>query len=178
MLSNGTVHIVGGDYTSRLALSEVLPVGLKSASYLSTEAFLKDAQILSPGCVLLLVDAPSKVVLRVVAALRQLGSVMPMVVIGPQGSVEIAVQSLKGGAADFLEVTVGTEALNSAVEFALAGASFPLDESELTKAKRLVGTLTPREHEVLKGISAGLSSKTLPRTSISVTARSRFIAGA
>jgi FixJ family two-component response regulator len=45
---------------------------------------------------------------------------MAMVVIGPRGSVELAVQSLKDGASDFLEVTVGKEALNLAVEVAQA----------------------------------------------------------
>jgi two-component system, LuxR family, response regulator FixJ len=163
MSSSHVVHIVASDTAYRFAVSDTLtPLGFDTSSYPSPDSFLDIASTLSSGCVLLRIDRPED--LRVLTALVRQGNGLPVIVIGPQAVVETAVEPLKLGAAGFLETTVGKDALAAAVNVALAEYSLSLRQSELRAAKGRINSLSPREKEVLDGISAGFSTKAIART--------------
>jgi two-component system CheB/CheR fusion protein len=126
----------------------------------SAEAFLAAYDPCVEGC--LLVDAylPGLSGLALLRRLRAAGRALPAIVITGASDVAIAVNAMKAGAADFIEKPFGVADLLASVDRALEQ---PHDAGPLltwrADAAQMVGSLTPRQHEVMTMVLAGHPSK-------------------
>jgi two-component system response regulator FixJ len=94
--------------------------------------------------------------------LRNLKVSMPVIVITGHGDVPLAVEAMKGGAMDFIEKPFDDEVLLGAVRAALSANA--TDSERQTLKARITGclaSLSNREREVLEGLVAGHSNKTI-----------------
>ncbi|MFL6662887.1 MAG: response regulator transcription factor [Rhizobacter sp.] len=94
---------------------------------------------------------------------RRIG--LPVVATGERrGDVALAVQAMKAGVIDYLEAPYTTEALLVAVASALAGIQDAAEHDRAEEeARTAVGKLSPREREVLDGLLAGGTNKTIAK---------------
>jgi len=88
----------------------------------------------------------------------------PAILTASEGGVSRAVESMKAGAADFIQRPFGDEALLKAVCTALkAEAKASATAAGIRQSRAALATLTPREHDVLQGVLAGSTSKAIAR---------------
>lgn len=87
----------------------------------------------------------------------------PVAILSGTASKAMAEQALKLGAAGFVPKTMSSKSLLSTVRFMMAGEIFtPYNFMQQIQAVP-VGTLTPRESEVLRELCAGKSNKEIAR---------------
>lgn len=163
MTSEYVVHIVDDDPAVRRSAGFMLRLaGYAVATYEAGTAFLRQASKAKPGCVLLDVRMPDLDGLEVQQALIAQGITMPVIVLTGHGDVATAVQAMRAGAVNFLEKPYTKEALLHVIQEALAHLDKAhAGEIEAAEAKTLLNALTPREHDVLNGLVAGLPNKTI-----------------
>jgi two-component system, LuxR family, response regulator FixJ len=118
------------------------------------------------ACVLLDVRMPEMSGLEVQDALRQRGSNLPIVFISGHGDLALAVETMRKGAAHFIEKPFGDEALVHALDDALQRVKTlaqhtpaPQDVDDL--ARRCVASLTLREKQVLDLVLQGKLNKVI-----------------
>jgi two-component system response regulator FixJ len=127
------VHVVDDDEAVRDSLSVLLEsAGLSVRTYESATAFLEALPKIGAGCVLTDVQMPGLDGLALQRRLTALGIRLPVIVMTGHGDVPIAVESLKAGAADFLEKPFDDEQLLSAVQSALAASQRTQDADAAT----------------------------------------------
>jgi two-component system response regulator FixJ len=163
MSDNRIVHLVDDEEAIRKSAGFVLSrAGYKVQSYGSGVEFLKQAKAAPRGCVLLDVRMPEMDGLQVQAAMADRGIDMPVIVLTGHGDVTIAVQAMKAGASEFLEKPFEKAALLGALERAF-GRLERNDNRELEEreARTRIAALTPREREVLEGLTKGYPNKTI-----------------
>ena len=163
MTAKPTIHIVDDDEAIRRSLSFMLKTaGYPVQLYADGESFLKAADHIDEGCVLLDVRMPGIDGMEVQRRLRARGIMLPVVIMTGHGDVDLAVAAMKAGATDFLEKPFEKAALidclSSAGEVALAERGLSARRSE---AQARLNVLTDREREVLDGLVAGLPNKTI-----------------
>lgn len=163
MTAKPTIHIVDDDDAIRRSLSFMLKTaGYPVQLYADGESFLKAADHIEEGCVLLDVRMPCIDGLEVQRQLRARGIMLPVVIMTGHGDVDLAVAAMKAGATDFLEKPFEKAALidclSSAGEVALAERGLSARRAE---AQSRLNVLTDREREVLEGLVAGLPNKTI-----------------
>lgn len=110
------VYIVDDDPLIRTWLEayceeELLP----SRSFASGEEFVHALEGLEPGCVLLDIRMPRGDGLQVQAELARRGSPLPVIAMSGYGDVDVAVQSMRLGAIDFLEKPIDGDMLRQAI---------------------------------------------------------------
>lgn len=155
------VFIVDDDAEVRRALGRVL----RSAAYMirpfgSAVEFLAahDPQI--AGCVILDLAMPELNGLEVQAALASSGCRRPIIFLTGNGSIATSVSAMRAGAVNFLTKPVDNGELFAAVEEALRidVAERSIVSHRCAAVERL-GTLTPRERQVLDHVVAGRLNK-------------------
>lgn len=157
------IYLVDDDESVRRSVGFMLKTsGLTVRSYESGAAFLKEAGALNRGTALLDIQMSEIDGLEVQAELRTRGIAFPVIVMTGHGDVDVAVRAMKGGAIDFIEKPFAKETLLSAI-----GEAFDQLDRSGQKSKRrkeaelLVNALTPREHDVLVGLTKGYPNKTI-----------------
>jgi len=160
------VYVVDADEDSRRCLSLLLRgAGYEVKAFASARAFLEAVTALVPGCVVLDTRAPAAGGLAIPRTLKARRVDLPVIVTGSSGGdVGTGVQAMKAGAVDWLEAPCEAEALLPAVASAMAGIR---DTAEADRAAELaqarVAAMSVREREVLDGLLAGGTSKTIAR---------------
>ena len=158
------VHVVDDDPAIRDSLAFLLQsAGLAVRTYDSPAAFLAVAPRLTSGCVLTDVRMPGDMDgLALQRRLTALDCGLAVVVMTGHADVPIAVEALKAGARDFLEKPFDEARLLAVVQEALAASQRSQQENQAVAgiAARLT-SLTPREHDVLQRLVAGLPNKTI-----------------
>jgi two-component system response regulator FixJ len=160
----GPVHVVDDDEAVRDSLRFSLEQeGLAVRTYADAHALLA-ADLLPTGCVVTDFRMPEIDGLQLQARLAERGVRLPVIVMSAHGDIPVAVRALKAGAVDFLEKPFEDGQLAAAVrqaldanQRALAGAAASAD------AARRIGTLTPRERDVLELLVTGKSNKEIGR---------------
>lgn len=163
MSDRRVVHLVDDEEAIRKSAGFVLSrADYKVQSYSSGVEFLKLAKAAERGCVLLDVRMPDMDGLQVQAAMTDRGIDMPVIVLTGHGDVTIAVQAMKAGAVEFLEKPFEKAALLAALERAFARLERTDNrELEQREARTRIAALTPREREILEGLSKGYPNKTI-----------------
>ena len=136
---------VGYEVTLYQSAFEVLDVGLE----------------LTSGCILVDLCMPGIDGFELQARLKEMGSGLPVIVLTGQADVSTAVQAMKTGAVDFLEKPVDPEQLLAAVDDALSDTRRTSASQKVIEAARHIGTLTPREQDVLSALALGRSNKVI-----------------
>jgi two-component system response regulator FixJ len=163
MDKTGAVHVVDDDAAVRDSLLMLLEsAGLPVRTYDSAAAFLAVSRDLAAGCVLADVRMPQIDGLTLQRELARQGSLLSVIIMTGHGDVPIAVQALKGGAADFLEKPFDEANLIAVVQTALVRSARARDAaaSAAACATRLA-SLTPRERDVLDRLVSGHASKAI-----------------
>ena len=160
-LSKGEVFVIDTDAASREQLSNALQQSAYDViCFADGASLLSEAKTRMPACVLLEMP-PDRSALDVLKRLREENCMAPVLVTSANGSIAMAVDAIKSGAADFIEKPfrihdiVGR--IDAAIdEFAQPGAS---------RQRWLPGCepLTGREGDVLEHLAAGLTNKEIAR---------------
>ncbi|YBV97951.1 response regulator transcription factor [Phyllobacteriaceae bacterium JZ32] len=155
------VIIVDDDAAVREALAElILSVGFQPACFASTRELLEADVLDRPGCLILDIRMPGASGLDLQQHLARNGNPKPIIFVTGHGDIPMTVQAMKAGAVDFLTKPVRDQTLLDAVFAGIA-----MDASRRAKAavvKRNIerlGTLTPREREVLREVARGRLNK-------------------
>jgi two-component system response regulator FixJ len=159
--SNGVVHVVDDDAAIRDSLSFLLDAaGLTARAYETAPALLARIDDLEPGCIITDVRMPGMSGLELVARLKELGVVHPVIVLTGHADVALAIEAMKAGVLDFLEKPFDDEALLGAVRSALAAGEGEFGRrAEQAEVERRVASLTDRERDVFEAVVAGDSNK-------------------
>ena len=160
------VYVVDGNEASRRDLCLLLQgAGYEVKSFTSAQSFLAVAPVLVPGCVVLNTRSPEAGGLTIPRELKARRSGLPVIVIGESGgNVAVGVQAMKAGAVDFLDVPYQPEQVLDALASAQATIRERAEQDQATeRVKALIAALPPREREVLDGLLARGTNKTIAR---------------
>lgn len=155
------VYLVDDDPDVREAIAFLL-----EAEGIRVEAFGDPGQMLEAvdadarGCLLLDVRMPGMDGLALHQALKKRGVAMPALFISGHGDIPMAVRAVNAGALDFIEKPFDDEVLLERIAHAFElDARRSATDTETAEVRRRLAQLTPREHDVLRGIVAGKLNK-------------------
>jgi two-component system response regulator FixJ len=154
-------YVVDDEAPVRRSLALLLrSAGFAVRDFASGDAFLAESASLPFGCVLLDLRMPGMDGITVQQELAMRGVRLPVVVVTAHGDVSLAVQAMKAGASDFIEKPYGDDTIIAAAEAALGrGDEERARARDAAHAAERIGSLTPRELDVLHGLVAGRQNK-------------------
>jgi FixJ family two-component response regulator len=155
------VIIVDDDPSVREALSDLmLSAGYQPIDFASTHALLEADVLDRPGCLILDVRMPGASGLDLQQQLAGNGNPKPVVFLTGHGDIPMTVQAMKAGAVDFLTKPVRDQTLLDAVAAGIARDIAQRAQAEVVRRHtENLGTLTPREREVLREVARGRLNK-------------------
>jgi two-component system, LuxR family, response regulator FixJ len=158
------VHLIDDDEAVLDSLAALLEThGFTVEAYPSAQAFLTACPTSAAGCLLTDIRMPEMDGLalqeRVVSTYPRLS----VIVMTGHADVPLAVRAMKAGAIDFIEKPFPAAAIVEAIERALTESARQRDPTPEPSGeiRERLGSLTPREREVLDGLVAGLPNKTI-----------------
>jgi two-component system response regulator FixJ len=153
-------YIVDDNKQVRMSLAFTLDsLGLRSRAFESGADFLECLCELTPGPILLDIRMSGIDGIGVLVALADRKVTWPVIIITGHGDLAIAVTAIKLGAIDFLEKPFDPEVLVVSLTRALGilcDVSFA--KQEQTSARMQLASLSPRESQVVFGLTDGLSN--------------------
>jgi two-component system response regulator FixJ len=156
-----TVHVVDDEDTIRAAIAFLLEIeGYSVRTWQRGTHFLAAAANEPMGCVILDLRMPEMDGLEVQRRLANAELYFPILMLTGHGDISATVAAMKMGAVDFLVKPFERETLLKAVEnswsqFQDKGAQ----RQRALRAGTLAKKLTPRERDVLSGLTMGLPNK-------------------
>lgn len=155
------IHIIDDDAAVRDSLAFLLESAeFQTRTYESAAAFLRRLPEIEPGCVITDVRMPGMSGLELLQRLDDLQVGLPVIVITGHGDVSLAVEAMKGGAADFIEKPFGDDAILAALNSALnRQADQSIQDGERVAIGRRLALLSTRERQVLNGVVHGKPNK-------------------
>nr|WP_180275752.1 response regulator [Sphingobium sp. IP1] len=156
-----TIHIVDDEYSVRAATAFLLELeGYSVRTWQRGAHFLAAAPTEPPGCVILDLRMPDMDGLEVQRRLNEADLNFPVIMLTGHGDIAVTVAAMKMGAVDFVVKPFERQSLLQAVENAWSvlydnGAR----RQRVAQAQSLVEKLTPRERDVLAGLTMGLPNK-------------------
>ncbi len=134
--------------------------GIEASTFASAREFLADPIRDSMDCIITDMRMPDLDGLRFQERLNQVLPDVSVVFLTGQGNVSSSVRAMKAGAVDFLEKTVGDEALLAAIADAAARSRRSrAARAELEELQKRFASLTPRERQVFDLVATGLLNK-------------------
>ncbi len=164
MPGSDLVHVVDDDIDVRKSLGFLLATAdFAVRLHESATAFLATPTVNLEGCIITDVRMPGIDGIEFVRQLRTRGHTLPVIVMTGHADVALAVQAMKGGAADFIEKPFDDEILIGAIRSALdrgkqtGTATHPQTANILDR----LSSLSERERQVLDSLVSGLPNKTI-----------------
>jgi len=161
------IHVIDDDAALRRSLVFLLEsAGWAAVAHESAEAFLAADPPLTEdgGCLVLDIRMPRLSGLELQRRLGAAGSAWPIIFMTGHGDVELAVQAMKDGAADFLQKPFKDQQLLDAVERAVCLSLVRQEANRrCIQARDQLSRLSPRETEVARLLALGLSNKEIAR---------------
>lgn len=167
-----TVFVVDDDEAMRRSLKWLIEsIGMRVQTFDSADAFLTAYTPDWAGCLLLDVRMPGMSGLDLQAYLTRADYLLPVVIITGHGDVAMAVKAMQAGALDFIEKPFHDEDLLRSIRRALeVDSQTRAERSQHAVVLTRLEELTPREHEVMDLVAAGLSNREIAKT-LGVTAK-------
>ena len=129
-------------------------------TYAEAGSFLASADFRRYGAILLDVRMPNMSGLELQNKLNELGCDLPIIFISGHGDIDMAVNTLKNGAVDFLQKPVKDDRLLEVIDAAVArNKAARRDQAEVAGFKARLEQLTQREREVIRMVAQGYSNK-------------------
>jgi FixJ family two-component response regulator len=155
------VFIVDDDPSVRGSVSSLLrSVGLQTRVFGTTSEFLQDKRPPLPSCLVLDVRLPGVNGLDFQAELSSRNLHIPIIFMTGQGDIPMTVRAMKAGAVEFLTKPFREQDMLDAVELALQRDQSRIEcEKASSGLKSSLGTLTPREREIMALVASGLMNK-------------------
>ncbi len=159
------VHIVDDDEAVRDSLAALVEsAGYSAKAYASALELLNSPDGLTAECIVADIRMPDMDGLELQQELKRRGVSLPFIVITGHADVNLAVQAMKAGAADFLEKPFdGEKFLVSLRETLERGRDTPGPNATHNAQASCLANLTPRECEIVDRLVAGLSNKEIAR---------------
>jgi FixJ family two-component response regulator len=155
------IYIVDDDVSVRRALSLLLKShGFKVETFIHAADFLAFKHLKLPSCLVLDIQLPdiNGLALQDTMAARQIA--IPIVFITGYGDIPMSVKGIKAGAIDFLPKPFTEKKLLNAITQAISKNKTQIKElAGISKIKRRIKTLSPRELEVFQLVAKGMLSK-------------------
>mgnify|MGYP000847297864 FL=1 len=138
--------------------------GWEVVTYPDALTFLSSNDFIRPGCLLLDVRMPQMSGLELQGKLRDVGCDLPIIFVSGHGDIDMAVNTLKAGAIDFLQKPVDDQRLLDTIENAVAkNLSERRNAAEVSDFKSRFEQLTQREREVIRMVARGYANKEVAR---------------
>jgi FixJ family two-component response regulator len=155
------VFIIDDDESLRSGLKRLFrSVGLQAETFPSTLEFTRSKLPDAASCLLLDVRLPGLSGLDFQSELAKSGIRIPIIFMTGHGDIPMSVRAMKAGAVEFLTKPLREQDLLDAVRIALERDRARREsEKSVSNLRALFNQLTPREHEVLSLVSAGLMNK-------------------
>jgi two-component system response regulator FixJ len=164
MAHRGKVYVIDDDEAMRDSLNFLLDAAEFDVTLFESAQHFLDALPSDFGCVVSDVRMPGIDGIELLQRLKANRSTLPVLIMTGHGDVPLAVEAMKLGAVDFLEKPFEDDRLVGMIEIALrqAEAGARSEAATLDIAAR-IESLSQRERQVMEGLVAGLSTKTIAR---------------
>jgi FixJ family two-component response regulator len=155
------VFVVDDDRLVRDSIADLLDsAGFTVQTFGSATEFVRGQRPDVPACLVLDVELPDVSGLDLQTELTKSGIEMPIVFLTGHGDIPMSVRAIKAGAVEFLTKPFGKQELLDAITEALVrDAEVRKQRSETFELQKRLGTLTPREREVLALVVTGRLNK-------------------
>jgi len=164
MSSNSAIiYVVDDDPSIGRALGLLLRShGFRVETFTNATAFLDFKHPHAPSCLLLDIRLPNINGLALQEIMAERGLVIPIIFITGHGNIQMTVKAMRAGAIDFLTKPFTDKELINAVNLAVARSkSQNKKQAEITKIRKCINTLSPRELEVFHFVAKGLMNKNI-----------------
>lgn len=139
-------------------------MGWDVAVWNSGDAFLEEADLDRPGCLVLDVRMPGLTGLDVLAELEKRGSALPVLFLSAHGNIQMAVHAMRHGASDFLEKPVDPMTLVQKVaQCVTQSLSAMAETATMEDVKKRFSQLTFRERDVIDLVLRNEPNKSIAR---------------
>lgn len=161
MSKTPVVFVVDDDAAVRDAIQGLLSsVGHVVESFPSGEELMARREANSPGCLVLDVRLPGTSGLELQKRLLAHKDRIPIIFISGYGDIPMAVQTMKAGAADFLQKPFREQELLECVQAALRkDMALRQSEEQVAEVMNAYRSLTKREREIMKLVVTGQINK-------------------
>ena len=159
------IYIVDDDASVCRALSLLLKShGFKVQAFMRAADFLAFKRLKVPSCLILDIRLPGINGLAFQEVMKRKGISIPIIFITGHGDIPMSVKAMKAGAVDFLPKPFTEKKLLNAITPAiLKSKAQNKEQTEISKIKRRIKTLSPRELEVFRLVARGMLSKQIAR---------------
>jgi len=114
----------------------------------------------APSCLVLDIRLPNINGFALQEAMTRRGIATPVIFITGYGDIPMSVKAMKAGAIDFLSKPFTEKKLLNAITLAISRSKIQnKKQAEISKIKRRIKTLSPRELEVFHFVSQGMLNK-------------------
>jgi two-component system response regulator FixJ len=163
MPAEPVIHVIDDDEAVRDSLGFLLEAAnLTVKTYDSATRFLAQLPGVEPGCIVTDIRMPEMTGLELTHRLNALGVRLPVIVITGHADVALAVEAMRAGVADFIEKPFDDKTMLAALHGALnRGQDQREPSAERGVFAQRLASLSMRERQVLDGLVAGQSNKTV-----------------
>jgi FixJ family two-component response regulator len=157
------IYVVDDNVSICRALALLLKShGFKVETFTHARSFLAYKHPKLPSCLILDIRLPDISGLALQEILTRRGITIPIIFITGHGDIPMSVKGMKSGAIDFLPKPVTKKKLFNAIASAISKSTTQIKEQcEISKIKRRIRTLSPRELEVFRLVVKGMMSKNI-----------------
>jgi FixJ family two-component response regulator len=155
------VFVIDDDPLVRESVADLLDsAGFAVQTFGSATEFVQGRRPDVAACLILDVELPGVSGLDLQTELAKSGIEMPIVFLTGHGDIPMSVRAMKAGAVEFLTKPFGKQELLGAIQEALLrDGEVRKQRSESLELEKRLGTLTPRERQVLALVVAGRLNK-------------------
>src|SRR3989338_775160 len=155
------IYVVDDDVSVCRALGLLLRShGFKVETFTDAAGFLAFKHPKAPSCLVLDIRLPNINGFALQEAMTRRGIATPVIFITGYGDIPMSVKAMKAGAIDFLSKPFTEKKLLNAITLAISRSKIQnKKQDEISRIKRRIKTLSPRELEVFHFVYQGMLNK-------------------
>lgn len=157
------IYIVDNDGALRKNLRDLFEgEGHVVEDFSDSEAFLSAFRTGGEACLLINANFPGMSGIAILEHFKEIGCHLPTILISGCSNISMAVQAMKAGAIDFIEMPASCAVLIASIDRALTlSRDAKLSCDSQAHAAAHIDGLTPRQHQVMEKVLAGHPSKNI-----------------